>query len=165
MAKYVFALLGSLATLGALGTILLPNPVHAALALIVALVATAGVYVVLSAPFVAVLQVAVYAGAIMVLFLFVVMLLNVKGRAGPRSIWMGVGVLGGGVLMVQTLHLIRLSRMEAQALPTGGFGSPSSVSEFLFAEYAIPFELVSVLLLVAIIGAVLLGRKEAPGGR
>ncbi|MBI2060010.1 MAG: NADH-quinone oxidoreductase subunit J [Nitrospirae bacterium] len=165
MAKYLFALLGSLATLGALGTIFLPNPVHAALALIVALVATAGVYVVLSAPFVAVLQVAVYAGAIMVLFLFVVMLLNVQGRAGKRTVWMGLGVLGGGLMMVQILHLVRMLRMPSASVTVPGFGSPQAVSEFLFAKYAIPFELISVLLLVAIVGAVLLGRKEAPSGR
>lgn len=160
MEKTLFVALGSLGTLAALGTVLLRNPVHAAMALIVALLSTAGLYLLLSAPFLAVIQIAVYAGAIMVLFLFVIMLLNIDLKARAKSLTMMLGILLGGILAFEGLWLVRGVAFTVPGGLPAGFGSAAGIGEYLFNQYAIPFELVSILLLVAIIAAVLLGKKE-----
>ncbi|MBI2890337.1 MAG: NADH-quinone oxidoreductase subunit J [Nitrospirae bacterium] len=161
MTATIFILLAALAVLGAVLAVLLPNAVHAAMALIVMLVATAGIYLLLSAPFVAVIQIAVYAGAIMVLFLFVIMLMNVELRIPLRRWTLVAGTVAGGLFLYQTVHLLRGVMDDQARSGADGFGSAHEVSSVLFAEYVVPFELVSVLLLVAIVAAVVLGKREA----
>jgi NADH-quinone oxidoreductase subunit J len=144
------------------------NPVASALWLVVTLFALAALFVLLDAQFIAVLQLLVYAGAIMVLFLFVIMLLNL-GRAGPTDLkgpaGLGVGVLLAGLLLVQLLGLRRGS--APPGLVAGGMaraaaeqGMVPAVARPLFSTYLVPFEITSVLLLAAIVGAVVLAKRR-----
>ena len=146
------------------------NPIACALWLVVTLFAVAALFVLLDAQFIAVLQVLVYAGAIMVLFLFVIMLLNL-GRPGPTDIkgplsLLGATVLGGG-LLVQLLVLRQTQLPASIQLPPGAVaalqqqqGMVAAVANPLFNAYLIPFEIASVLLLAAIVGAVVLAKRK-----
>jgi NADH-quinone oxidoreductase subunit J len=146
------------------------NPVACALWLVVTLFAVAAMFVLLDAQFLAVLQVLVYAGAIMVLFLFVIMLLNL-GRPGPSDIkgplGLGVAVLLGAALLFLLQPLTRTTLPPAITLPPGSVralqqqqGIVGSVAYPLFGAYLIPFEIASVLLLAAIVGAVVLAKRK-----
>jgi len=146
------------------------NPVASALWLVVTLFALAALFVLLDAQFIAVLQVLVYAGAIMVLFLFVIMLLNV-GRAtrsdmkGPLGL--GVGVLLAGLMMVQLLALrfgapppqLTLAP-NAMARAAAEQGMVAAVARPLFTTYLVPFEITSILLLAGLVGAVVLAKRR-----
>ena len=160
----IFWAFAGLAVLSGLACITRRSPVASALWLVVTLFALAALFVLLDAQFIAVLQVLVYAGAIMVLFLFVIMLLNL-GRAGPTDLkgplGLGVGVLLAGLLLVQLLVLRQASPVA------GGPGRPAleqgmipSVARPLFTAYLVPFEITSVLLLAAIVGAVVLAKRK-----
>jgi NADH-quinone oxidoreductase subunit J len=145
------------------------SPVGSALWLVVTLFALAAMYVLLDAQFIAVLQVLVYAGAIMVLFLFVIMLLNL-GRPGPTDIKGPVGVaiaaLLGGTLLLQLRVLGDAAPPAAIQLPEGAMaavqqqGMIAAVAGPLFDAYLIPFEITSLLLLAAIVGAVVLAKRK-----
>src|SRR5437763_641096 len=143
------------------------SPVASALWLVVTLFSLAALFVLLDAQFIAVLQVLVYAGAIMVLFLFVIMLLN-RGPAGPTDLkgpaGLGVGVLLAGGLFVQLLGLGRAAPSPGLVLPPGAVaraaaeqGMVPAVARPLFAAYLVPFEITSILLLAAMVGAVVNG--------
>lgn len=170
MAVAAFIILAVVAIACALGVVLQRNALYSALSLVGVFLATALLYLMLSAPFLAVLQVIVYAGAIMVLFIFVIMLLSVtyeeSGEArGIPSGWNRiVAVVLGGLLAAQLvilgLHLI---------LPAGAgagnadLGSVQAVGLALYRQYVFPFEVASVLLLVAIVGAVGITRRHGRG--
>jgi NADH-quinone oxidoreductase subunit J len=161
---YVFAAI-------AVGTTLLvvvqSNPVHSVLLLIGSFIGLAGLYVLLDAPFVAVIQIIVYAGAIMVLFLFVVMLLNAPREEIVQSNMLesgGTRAIGGLLAMVFAAELVwALTRSRTLAM-TGAGGRPSfSVSQIgqrLFQEYAFAFEATSILILVAMVGAITLAGRH-----
>ena len=162
----VFWGFAALAVVSALACITRRSPVASALWLVVTLFSLAALFVVLDAQFIAVLQVLVYAGAIMVLFLFVIMLLNV-GRAGPTDLkgplGLGIGVLLAGLLLVQLLTLRRAAAGPAgggTALVAPGQGMIGSVARPLFTAYLVPFEITSILLLAAIVGAVVLAKRK-----
>ena len=169
----VLFVLGAVAVLGAIGVITRKNAVHSALLLIATLMAIAGIYVVLEAEFLAAVQVLVYAGGVMVLFLFVIMLVDLEQRGKKvedvhRRISAGA-VAAGAVLTLVFLFLL-LSSFAGQVV-----GPPAAASDVLHAEggnigavamtmfqyYLLPFELVSVLLLVAMVGAVYLARPRS----
>ena len=171
MIQAFFWLLAGIAIIGALLCITRRNPVMSALSLVMTLFALAGIFVLLDAPFIAVMQVIVYAGAIMVLFLFVIMLLNV-GRPGAGSDIKGLAgklaaaVLGGG-LAVELLALRRLLPLDAFRLPQGAMGQMTAekgavavIAEPLFRSYLVPFEITSLLLLAAVVGAVVLAKRR-----
>ncbi len=158
---YLFALM-------AIGAALLfvtrKNPVAAALWLVNVMFALSGLYVMLDAPFVAAVQVLVYAGAIMVVFLFVVMLLNI-GRPGdlPDLREYGPRILAGLVAIGLLANLLAIRR---ESLPSVGFAPPSDnvvtpIAESLFGEYLLAFELTSLILLVAIVASVVLAKRRA----
>jgi NADH-quinone oxidoreductase subunit J len=163
-----FALLATVMIVGALGVVLLRQPVHAALSLVGTLLALAVTYVTLQAHFLAAVQVIVYAGAIMVLFLFVIMLLNVGDATGPkRSLpWLRWAAYGAGVVAAAaTAVAVFLQARPApdadvvrQALGGGGAGA---IGDVLFGEFLLPFHLVGVLLLTGVIGAVALVQRRA----
>jgi len=143
------------------------NPIYSVLLLIASFGALSGLYVMLDAPFVAVIQIIVYAGAIMVLFLFVVMLLNAPHedtehdlRAHPlfRGGPLGFGILLALMLVVE-LGLALAGHDTTRFGPTSA-GSVQDIGKSLFTDYAFPFEVTSVLILVAMVGAVLLARRE-----
>jgi NADH-quinone oxidoreductase subunit J len=149
------------------------NPMYSVLFLIAAFAALAGLYIQLQAPFVAVAQIIIYAGAIMVLFLFVVMLLNAPqedaaewDRAHPLR-RPGIGRFGAvlaGVLILQLAYaLMRVNELENAVGSQTGAATVSSVRELgkvLFERHAFAFEATSVLILVAMVGAVVLARRE-----
>jgi NADH-quinone oxidoreductase subunit J len=166
----VFWAFAGLAMASALLCITMRNPVSSALWLVVTLFALAGLFVLLDAQFIAVLQVLVYAGAIMVLFLFVIMLLNI-GRATRSDIkgaWgLGVGVLLAGLMMVQLLALRFGAPPQQLTLPPGAMaraaaeqGMVAAVARPLFSTYLVPFEITSILLLAALVGAVVLAKRK-----
>jgi NADH-quinone oxidoreductase subunit J len=158
-----FFLVGALAVASALGVVLNRNPVHGACALVAHLFLLAVFFVGLDAQLVGVLQVIVYAGAVVVLFLFVIMLLNlqaeVRATAGPPLVFAaGAGVAALATLIVGALHgPVGAAR---EGTPAGGYGEARELARTLFTYYALPFELTSLLLLVAIVGAVVLARKR-----
>ncbi|MBM3130550.1 MAG: NADH-quinone oxidoreductase subunit J [Chloroflexi bacterium] len=170
MESIPFYFLAALAVLAALGVVVMRDPVYSALALAVVLTALAGLYVLLSAPFLAAAQVMIYAGAILILFVFVIMLLS-PGREGdaPRGAlkWQRpLAVIFGGALVAQ-LALVLLMTI----LPTGRglytpeylaqIGSTQAVGAALFTDYLLPFEITSLLLLVAMVGVIVLAKKKS----
>ena len=164
-----FWVFGVIAMAGGLLCITRKNPIGSALWLVVTLFALAAMYVLLDAQFIAALQVLVYAGAIMVLFLFVIMLLNL-GRPGPSDIkgpvGVGVAALLAGTLLLQLRVLGQAAPPEAIQLPAGTMatlqqqGMVAAVAGPLFDAYLIPFEITSLLLLAAIVGAVVLAKRK-----
>ncbi len=160
----IFWAFAGLAVLSGLACITRRSPVASALWLVVTLFAVAALFVLLDAQFIAVLQVLVYAGAIMVLFLFVIMLLNL-GRAGPTDLkgplGLGVGVFLAGLLLMQLLVLRQAGLAPGGPVrPPLGQGMIPSVARPLFTVYLVPFEITSILLLAAIVGAVVLAKRK-----
>jgi len=165
-----FRIFGVIAMGSALLCITRKNPVASALWLVVTLFALAALFVLLDAQFIAALQILVYAGAIMVLFLFVIMLLNL-GRPGPTDIRGPVGLLTAAVLagaLLLQLRVLGQSTLPSsiQLLPgtisalQQQQGIVGSVANPLFDTYLVPFEIASVLLLAAIVGAVVLAKRK-----
>lgn len=154
---WIFAIVG----VGCAGMVVLHrNPMSSAIYLVVTMLCLAGLYALLSGPFVAVIQVLVYAGAVMVLMLFVIMMLNLREEAlqreGSLMAWLIAGLIG---LVLVVAVIPPFPRTPAAALlPT--FGTIEAVGNRLFTTYMLPFELTSVLLLVAIIGAVILTKRR-----
>ena len=160
----VFFFFATVAVLGAVSLILQRHPIHSALSLIVVMVALAALYLLLGAEFIAAVQIIVYAGAIMVLFVFVIMLLNAgeEERTNFSRMARYVGLPVGILLTLQLAYTVaRASSEHAHANPAVWPASTRELSRLLFEKYVLPFELTSVLILVAILGAVVLARKES----
>ncbi len=159
-----FILLALIAIGSGLGMLFSRNAVYSAIYLIINFVTVAIFYLLLGGAFIAVSQVAVYAGAIMVLFLFVIMLLGAEklGKSETLAWQRPLAILLGVSLIAETLYILFFQAGELVAVKNlpEGFGSPASVGSMLFQEYLLPFEVTSILLLVAMIGAIVLTRKE-----
>jgi NADH-quinone oxidoreductase subunit J len=157
----LFLAFGAVCVAGAINLLAQSHPINSALSLITVMAALAGEYLLLGAEFVAAVQVIVYAGAIMVLFVFTIMLLNAgeeeRTKGSRVAIMLGVpGMLLGSLLVAWVL--LRHSGTEAVgigALP----GGPTTIGPLLFHEFLLPFEITSVLILIAIMGAVVLASK------
>ena len=170
MTTIIFWAFAAIAVGSALLCVTRRSPIASALWLVLTLFALAALFVILDAQFIAVLQVLVYAGAIMVLFLFVIMLLNL-GRAGPSDrkgalAWAVAAALGAG-LLVPLAGLARATPPAAIQLPEGTMaalqqqqGMVGAVARPLFETYLVPFEITSLLLLAAIVGAVVLAKRK-----
>jgi NADH-quinone oxidoreductase subunit J len=165
IAFYVFATIAVLASIGVIGQ---RNPMHSVMLLILSFGALAGLYILLDAPFTAVTQIIIYAGAIMVLFLFVVMLLNVP-REEPTPLAMALSPramrIGAVLSVVLAAEMIwALSRLGitwfGQDAETASVSSVARIGRVLFTEHAFAFEATSILILVAMVGAIVLARKE-----
>ena len=166
IAFYIFAIVAVLASIGVVGQ---RNPMYSVMLLITSFGALAGLYVLLDAPFTAVTQIIIYAGAIMVLFLFVVMLLNVPREDPAPGLLATIGPHGMKIGAVLSLLLGVEVVWALSRLPLGWFGqdvaavaSVSSVAEIgrqLFTRHAFAFEATSILILVAMVGAVIIARK------
>lgn len=162
----VFFVLAALALSGAVSLILQRHPIHSALSLIVVMVSLAGLYLLLGAEFVAAVQVIVYGGAIMVLFVFVIMLLNagVEEHTNLSRMASIVGLPLGFFLTLQLVYWVARSEFHAAAagLAASGSAAPTrDLAMLLFRDFVFPFELTSFLILIAIIGALVLARKES----
>lgn len=164
----IFILLAIVATVTAILVIAQRNPVASAIYLIVTFFALAGIYLLLEAQFIAIIQVLVYAGAIMVLFLFVIMLLNLekeKKLIARQRLQKILGVFLGGILLGQIglifkSVLIEGSKGNFPPEKVAALGNTEVVARLLFTDFLLPFEITSVLLLVAIIGAIVLAKKQ-----
>ncbi len=167
----IFIVSALLAVSGAALMITLKNPVLAVMSMIVSLVAQAVLYIQLGALFVGAVLIIVYSGAIMVLFLFVIMLLNLRGNEdlGEQSspIKLSIKFLFGLVLFVETIFIIRTGflagnvEVGVMTQSLNGFGSVEEVAKLLFTKYLYPFELTSILLLAAIVGAVVMTKRDS----
>ena len=157
----IFLILAAVAVAGAVSLILQRHPIHSALSLIVVMVALAGLYLLQGAEFIAAVQIIVYAGAIMVLFIFVIMLLNAgeEERTNLSSMARFVGVPLGVVFLAEVAYSIwrATSRLNAPAVTAV---STRDLSSLLFRDYVFPFELTSFLILIALLGALVLARRE-----
>ncbi|MCX5894674.1 MAG: NADH-quinone oxidoreductase subunit J [Proteobacteria bacterium] len=165
MEQVLFWICGVVSIVFAVMMILKRNPVHSALCLIVVFLCLAVSYLLLGAEFLAAVQVIVYAGAIMVLFLFVIMLLNlddeVHSLGKPRTALITGSIIGSGLILLFLLTggvFKALSGMRGAEKAAAG--NTQAVAELLFTKYLLPFEVTSILLLAAIIGALVLAGKE-----
>lgn len=159
---FFFLILAGLSIVFSLLVIFQRNVVHSVMALVATLFVTAVLFLTLEAAMVGVLQILVYAGAIMVLFLFVIMMLNPVVLERRRIFWWVLGSLAALLLVFEFVPLIfDFPRPVADhAAVTGSFGSPEMLAQSLFTDFVLPFEIASLLLLVAIIGAVVLAKRE-----
>lgn len=159
----IFFLLAALAVIGALSLILQKHPIHSALSLIVVMVALAGLYLLMGAEFVAAVQIIVYGGAIMVLFVFVIMLLNAGEE--EHTNFSKIAKFGGLPLALALTGLLAAAMIHhggsvANPANPDALASTSSISMMLFSTFVYPFELTSFLILVAIMGALVLAQRE-----
>lgn len=168
MSTLSFMILAPLIVVSALSVILWKNPISSALSLVVTLVSLAIVYFMLEAPFIGILQVLIYAGAIMVLFIFVIMLINLKDeelesvRWSPQTILklLSLGLVFTGIAFA-VRHAMRARPLREAPMLSDNFGSIEHIGRLLFTRYLLPFELISFVILAAVIGAVLLARRGA----
>lgn len=167
MDLFVFYLFAGIAVLAAIGVIALRNPVHSALCLAVVFVSLAAMYVLLNAPFIAAAQVMIYAGAILILFLFVIMLLSPEVEQGIGALraqrWLAplfgialaveLALVVGGAVLPPSTGAFTPERIAA-------IGDTQAVGAMLFTDFLLPFEITSMLLLVAIVGVIVLAKKR-----
>ena len=164
MPPILFWFLAALSVVAALGVVVQRNPVHCLLALVLTLISIAVLFIAQDAVVVGFLQVIVYAGAIMVLFLFVIWLLNLPVETGStgRLAIKFLGAIGVAALLAELESFAMPARLQVQfsATHAAGYGSMEALAQALFAQYLIAFEVTSVLLLVAVVGAVALARRS-----
>lgn len=163
MSTTLFYALGAMAIISALVVVFSRNPIHSVLALIFTMFCLAGEYILLNAQFLAVVHIIVYAGAIMVLFLFVLMLLNLNKDTEPQKSrrFAFLGTITGGLLMVTMVGALRGASVLVEAgEPDSSIGLTKSLGKVLFTDFVVPFEIASVLFLAAMIGAVMVGKKD-----
>jgi NADH-quinone oxidoreductase subunit J len=163
ISQYLFYILSFVAIVCALMMVFSKNPVHSVLYLVATFFAIAGHYFLLNAQFLGVVHIIVYAGAIMVLFLYVIMMLNLNKEVEPAksNIQKVVGVIAGGLMSIVLVASLRSTELKMQTAKTNmEIGIVKNLGQTLFNEYLLPFELASILLLAAMVGAVFLSKKE-----
>jgi NADH-quinone oxidoreductase subunit J len=169
MTLFFFAYFALISIAAGVLTVALRNPVHCGIALLALLGHMAGLFVLLHAEFLAVVQIIIYAGAILILYLFVLMLLNLKTeerRFHHRHAWYIVGV---GALTVELLLVLLASRYGGMKGPATTkaveeVGNSMAIGILMFSDYLLPFEIVGVFLLGAIVGAIVLAKTPTPSG-
>ena len=156
--------LSALALFSAIMVVASKNPVHSILFLIVVFFTISGHYILLNAQFLAIVNIIVYAGAIMVLFLFVVMLMNLNAESEPKKhrLLQFAGLISGGCLFLVIISAISDTTQASNLVKMGGGneGLIKNLGMVLFKNYVLPFEISSVLFLSAMIGAVVIGKRE-----
>ncbi|NJD91860.1 MAG: NADH-quinone oxidoreductase subunit J [Geobacter sp.] len=161
-----FGLVAAIAIISSILVITNKNPINSALSLILTFFCLATLYVMLEAPFMAAIQIIVYAGAIMVLIVFVIMLLNIRSEAGGRTNHARfLGSMTGVLLLILTWTVIGKSSLTGakgaiDSAMIAKVGHTELIGKSLFTEFLLPFEITSVLLLAAIVGAVVLSKKK-----
>ncbi len=169
MDHWIFFVFAAVAIGSAIFMILTSNAVHSALFLVLNFAAIAAIYVMLNAPFIAMVQITVYAGAIMVLFLFVIMLLGaekLRGAAGEGGGWQRVAAVVLGLVLIVAFAIMYVQNPEIAASSTKAAAistDPTSLGLRLFEGYLLPFELTAVLLLASMIGVVILNKARGGG--
>jgi NADH-quinone oxidoreductase subunit J len=168
METLLFWLVAAIALIASVSMIVQRNPVYSALFLIVTLLSIAGLFLLLNAQFLAVIQIIVYAGAIMVLFLFVIMLLDIRRMEDTISrvkLQKSLGLLLGVVFFLETVLVLRSGMVRDIAVTAAtplvpDFGTAAGLGRALFSQYVFPLQLAAVLLFVALIGAVVLSKRR-----
>jgi NADH-quinone oxidoreductase subunit J len=158
---YVFAALTLLCGVLVIANPFSRNPVTSAMFLVLTIISMAGLFVLLHAFFLAAVQILVYAGAVIVLFLFVIMLLDLKEESRRKIKIYGIvaGLISVGAILAIFLKNLHATNLNAQSSPTIE-GGTAALGKLLFTQYVLPFEVVSVLLLVAMVGVILLSKKD-----
>lgn len=176
MKDFLFYLFSALTLISALLVVLNRNAVNSAMFMIVAFISTAGLFFILEAYFIGVLQILVYAGAVMVLFLFVIMLLNVEKVSNKRPDWpslvgsmVALMILAGGIfyLMFTSPEMAMMEAGEVMEMPTNEmpFAFTSSAKSYgfgLFTKYMLPFQVAGFLLLTAMVGIIVISKRGMP---
>jgi NADH-quinone oxidoreductase subunit J len=162
--EILFYALSAFAIVSAVMVLISKNPIHSVLWLILVFFAISGHYILLNAQFLAIVNIIVYAGAIMVLFLFVIMLMNVKNDKEPQKqhLVKFIGVIAGGSFLTLLIALVKqTSQLQGKTvlLKEGTIGLIHPLGKALFSDYVVPFEISSVLFLSAMVGAVIIGKK------
>lgn len=163
MTLYIFLALAIVSVITALLMVLSRNPVHSVLFLILTFFSIAGQFVLLNAQFLAVVHIIVYAGAIMVLFLFVLMLLNLSKDTEPQksSLWKISGAIASGSLLLTLVGAMRGSiAVQTPEVSDPGVGLVENLGKVLFTDFVVPFEIAGILFLAAMVGAVLVGKRD-----
>jgi len=163
MSDIMFYVLGVLSILSAIVVVGSNSPINSVLALIFTMFCLAGEYIILNAQFLAVVHIIVYAGAIMVLFLFVLMLLNLNKDTEPQKStrFKMIGVVSGGLLLVVMVGAMKGAGLVAQpGIADGNIGLTKNLGKVLFTDFVVPFEIASILFLAAMVGAVMVGKKD-----
>lgn len=161
--QILFWILSVMALFSALMVITSKNPVHSVIWLILVFFAISGHYLLMNAQFLAIVNIIVYAGAIMVLFLYVLMLMDLKKETEPpKNRWLKLaGAVAGGSLLLVLVAALRKTDIQTIAeTRTGDIGLIENLGKILFSEYVVPFEISSILFLSAMVGAVMIGKKE-----
>ena len=166
MELFLFIILSAGAIAGSLLVVMRRDPMQSAIFLIFSMLCLAGLYALLQASFIAIIQILIYAGAVMVLMLFVIMMLNLREEEmrweRKDGFWV-LGIIASLVVLFEFARfLISFPTLQAQPLPDS-FGTVGEIGKILFKEYLLPFELISVLLLIGIIGSVIYSRKKIKG--
>lgn len=161
MTANFFYFLSFLAILTAIMVVLARNPVHSVLYLIITFFCIAGHYILMNAQFLAVVHVIVYAGAIMVLFLYVIMLLNLNEESEPHksNILKVTATICAGLLLVILVGSLKGTEMIMQGAPSADIGLVKTLGKVMFRDFLLPFEVTSLLLLAAMVGAVMVGKS------
>lgn len=160
--QWLFGILSFLAIMFALMVVFSRNPVNSVLYLVLTFFCVAGHYLLLNAQFLAVVHIVVYSGAIMVLFLFVIMLMNLNEESEPQRSWLNktIAALAGGMLLfVMVGSLKGAGDLQAQ-YGHSQIGLVKNLGQVLFKDFLFPFEIASILLLAALVGAIMIGKKE-----
>jgi NADH-quinone oxidoreductase subunit J len=162
LTEILFWTLSVVALFSALMVVVSKNPVYSVLWLIVTFFTISGHYVLLNAQFLAVVNIIVYAGAIMVLFLFVIMLMNLNKDTEPqKNKWLKLaGAVAGGCLLLVLVAALRDTEKQTAQLVSGDIGLIQNLGKVLFNDYVVPFEISSILFLSAMVGAVVLGKRD-----
>ncbi len=163
MSLYLFLTLAVISVVTALLMVFSKNPIHSVLYLILTFFAIAGQYILLNAQFLAVVHIIVYAGAIMVLFLFVLMLLNLNKDTEPQKsgIWrLSAGIAAGMLLLTLLAALKGGIQIDTPAVMDNKVGLVENLGMVLFTDYVVPFEISGILFLAAMVGAVMVGKKD-----
>jgi NADH-quinone oxidoreductase subunit J len=160
--QILFWILAIVSLFSALMVVISKNPVFSVIWLIVTFFSISGHYILLNAQFLAVVNIIVYAGAIMVLFLFVIMLMNLNKETEPRkNKWLNlIGAISGGSLLLVLIAALKTTEKEMTQLSEGNIGLIKNLGNVLFKDYVVPFEISSILFLSAMVGAVILGKRD-----
>jgi NADH-quinone oxidoreductase subunit J len=161
--QWIFGILSFLAIMFALMVVFSRNPINSVLYLVLTFFCIAGHYLLLNSQFLAVVHVAVYAGAIMVLFLFVIMLMNLNQELEPQKTALSkiiAGIIGGLLLLVLVGTLRGTEQLNIHHSGHSEIGLVKNLGRVLFKEFLFPFEIVSILLLSALVGAIMIGKKD-----
>jgi NADH-quinone oxidoreductase subunit J len=161
--QWLFGILSFLAIMFALMVVFSRNPVNSVLYLVLTFFCIAGHYLLLNSQFLAIVHIVVYAGAIMVLFLFVIMLMNLNEDTEPQRTWLSkivAGLAGGLMLFVLVGALKGTEHLNLNSSGSSQIGTVRNLGKVLFTEYLFPFEIASILLLAAMVGAIMIGKKD-----